>query len=522
MNMTNTMYEEPVKPSDWPINNKECTLENIMNAVNKFVATPNSHTKELILSLTANYDLNQSSHIGMFRVTDYEVAITNSLWMCSQIYNIPSIKFILYDIIEDNIRFQKLSCHFNPDLELYIESYKRLMPSLKLLYYVYVKYSFNKSKSLCETLIEYFEPYVNNSNPVNDTIDLITHAYTQMLRDISDFHSKKLNGNFAFARSEIYKLYELQAKLLKLNNDSITQRDLRGTLMISISNYILKSRANYNDNYICKYISPENAEKTFSNEQIWLRDIKFLNDEREQKVVPELFEDTSWLSFNWAKEIDLTAKREYYVSSFCKNYKNNKMKNMYGECIYGYKNDRIIELIAPILKTKNTSKCPPMLSQVIAFDILYDSNEIKDEINFLCQIINLFEISDKEKHDFFQEIMQYWIISIKDSKWSYEQERRYVIFQYPTYEYKDAIIEDNFLKVETSLFLYPDFILGNNPIHSQLEILSNKKRNAISMKEYMHCNNCLSNDFDNVWINPCTCPICGSKNYIKVPIRVEH
>ena len=123
---------------------------------------------------------------------------------------------------------------------------------------------------------------------------------------------------------------------------------------------------------------------------------------------------------------------------------------------------------------------------------------------------------------FFQEIMQYWILSIKDSKWSYEQERRYVIFQYPTYEYKDAIIEDNFLKVETSLFLYPDFILGNNPIHSQLEILSNKKRNAISMKEYMHCNNCLSNDFDNVWINPCTCPICGSKNYIKVPIRVEH
>ena len=44
MNMTNTMYEEPLKPSDWPINNKECTLENIMNAVNKFVATPNSHT----------------------------------------------------------------------------------------------------------------------------------------------------------------------------------------------------------------------------------------------------------------------------------------------------------------------------------------------------------------------------------------------------------------------------------------------------------------------------------------------
>ena len=68
-----------------------------------------------------------------------------------------------------------------------------------------------------------------------------------MLRDISDFHSKKLNGLFAFSRDEIYKLYELQSKLLKLNKDSIAQRDLRATLMISMSNYILKSRANYNE-----------------------------------------------------------------------------------------------------------------------------------------------------------------------------------------------------------------------------------------------------------------------------------
>lgn len=520
--MSNIKLEEPVKPIDWPVNQKECTLENVINAVNKFVENPNSNTKELVTSLTANYDLNQSSHIGLFRVTDYEVAITNTLWMCSHIYNIPSIKSVLYDIIEDNVRFQKFACNFNSDLDLYIESYNGLTPSLKLLYYIYVRYSFYKKKSFCEIIIEYFDPYINKKESFRDTIDLITHAYTQMLRDISDFHSKKLNGLFAFSRDEIYKLYELQSKLLKLNKDSIAQHDLRATLMISISNYILKSRANYNEDYICKYISPENVRKTFENGQIWLRDIKALNDEREQKVVPELFEDSSWIKFDWAKKIDLTPKRQYYVSSFCKNFNNEKMKEMYGNCVYGYKNDRILELIAPILRTKNKENCQPMLSQVVAFDVLYDVNEIKEEINFLCKIINLFDITDEEKKCFLQEIMQYWILSIKDHKWKYEQERRYVIFQYPTYEYKDAIIEEDFLKIETSLFLYPDFILGSNPMHSQLNFLSEQKRKAISMKEYMHCNNCLSNDFDNLWNNPSKCPICGSSNYFKVSAGNEH
>ena len=126
--MSNIKLKEPVKPIDWPVNQKECTLENVINAVNKFVENPNSNTKELVTSLTANYDLNQSSHIGLFRVTDYEVAITNTLWMCSHIYNIPSIKSVLYDIIEDNVRFQKFACNFNSDLDLYIESYNGLTP----------------------------------------------------------------------------------------------------------------------------------------------------------------------------------------------------------------------------------------------------------------------------------------------------------------------------------------------------------------------------------------------------------
>ena len=133
--------------------------------------------------------------------------------------------------------------------------------------------------------------------------------------------------------------------------------------MISISYYLLKSRNNYNEDYICKYISPGNVSKSFSNGQIWIREIESLNDKREQKVVPELFNDDSWLKFEWSKGIDLSAKRDYYVSSFCKNYKNDDMKKEYGSCIYGYKNDRIAELIAPIIKSVFGNEMHPMLSQ---------------------------------------------------------------------------------------------------------------------------------------------------------------
>ena len=191
---------------------------------------------------------------------------------------------------------------------MYIESYKKLQPSLNLFYLIYVQFNYNKNNTFCDEIIDFINHWLE-INSSSENIDSITHAYNIMIRDFSEFNSKKINSILAFTRDELYKLFSLQAKLLKLNNDSIQQRELRAILMISISNYVLKSRANYNDDYICKYIPSENVIKSFSNEQIWIREIKALNDDREQKVLPELFEDTSWLEFNWAKNIDLSATR---------------------------------------------------------------------------------------------------------------------------------------------------------------------------------------------------------------------
>ena len=115
------------------------------------------------------------------------------------------------------------------------------------------------------------------------------------------------------------------------------------------------------------------------------------------------------------------------------------MQDGYGECLYGYKNDRIVDLVGPIglyTLTKNAdadNDLPetmkrPYISQVITFDVLYDTEEAKAELQYLFSIIDMFDLSDDEKKIFLQEILQYWILSVKDGKWKKERERRYVVF----------------------------------------------------------------------------------------------
>ena len=246
-------------------------------------------------------------------------------------------------------------------------------------------------------------------------------------------------------------------------------RPLKGVLMTSISNYILKSRNDYNEDYVCKYISPEVAEKSIHNHQIWMSIIESLNDDREQRVIPELFEEKGWNSYSWADNIDFKPTRKYYVSSFCKSMNDSLMHKDYGTCVYGYKDNRMAELLAPTMLRGKKGQEIPVFSQVVAFDVIYDRDEAKKEIEFLCSIVDCFDMKDIDKKTFLEEIMQYWILSVKDPKWSYERERRYVLFLYDDYEYIETDISNpKFLKLKTSLFIEPDFILGDNPVKSYI------------------------------------------------------
>ena len=314
------------------------------------------------------------------------------------------------------------------------------------------------------------------------------------------------------------KAFKLAARLVKLNGNVPTTRPLKGVLMTSISNYILKSRNDYNEDNICKYVSADVAEKSVENHEIWMSIIENLNDERERRVVPEFFDEEGWNSFSWVKGLNLEPTRTYYVSSFCKTLNDTNMQRDYGTCIYGYKDDRMADILAPTMfhKYSSNGNKVPVFSQVVAFDVIYDRDEAKEEINFLCSIIDCFDMRDEDKKHFLEEILQYWILSVKDKEWSHERERRYVLFMYDNYEYTEVDLRDSrFLKMKTSLFLHPDFVLGENPVKLYLRTFVDNKRHAISMKQYIFCRDCFNRDFDalsGVNQNTISCSICNSSN----------
>lgn len=111
----------------------------------------------------------------------------------------------------------------------------------------------------------------------------------------------------------------MEAKLIKQCSININERPLKGILVTQLSNFILKLRDGYNDEFIYKYILADIVVLSSKNHQIWMRKTEKLNDEREQRVIPEFFQEDSWINYQWAKKIDFSATRTYYVSSFSKN-----------------------------------------------------------------------------------------------------------------------------------------------------------------------------------------------------------
>ena len=377
------------KPEDWPANAREWALEAICEKVEEFRKNPSYKTREVLLSLVCNHDLNQSTGIGLMRVTEYEVATINYLYMIGAAHQINSLKVYLYDLIAEATRLQKIMSWCNPVLGVNdeegarISAYEKgLLLSLKLYHFTYQKYTIEKELPFAEQLLSVVNGVLQESK-TEDEIDSIAFAYSSLLYDISNMHGSKKERIWEFTREELLELFKLEAKILKMNNQSPIVRPTKGVLIMQISNFILKSRNNYNEDYICKYLPKDVAKASITNHQIWMKKTELLNDKREQKVVPEFFQDTSWIKYDWIKNIDFTATRTYYVSCFSKAINSDEMQNDYGQCLYGYKNDRIVDLIAPIgimkLKKKDGA-----------------DNDLPDTIErpYISQVLSIIPISE--------------------------------------------------------------------------------------------------------------------------------
>lgn len=507
--MANSILGKVQKPDKWPESERECTLQNILGAMQRFIEEPNYKNKEVILSLATGYDLSQKPRLGIWRISEYEVELMNVLYLCASGLNTYSVKLFLYDLIQDNAYLQReFSCALNRQSD-YIETYSMLMPPLDMFYLIWYEYIHMEPRSFADQIVSSINELIHQDEDINQ----ITGSLISIINDLSYFNCKKTNRVLAFSKDELVKIFTLEAKLLKKNGQKINVRPVKGLVKMAVSNYILKSRYGYNDDYICKYVPKETVCSSLENYEIWLKNIAKLNDKREEKVLPQLFVNKKWLNVDWVKCIDFTPTRTYFASSFSKKLNNKDMKNEYGSCIYGYKNDKIAETISPIIIKEKNGERMPVLSQVLSFDVLYDVNLAKEELKFLCKVIDLFDLEEEEKCKFLEELLQYWILSVKDKKWGYEKERRYVLFMYEDYEYLEMKIEDDFLKLKSSLLLLPDFLLGRNPYKTHLKMYIDEKREVAVMKDYMFCEDCFSIDYDSVHNKVQSCPICGSKRF---------
>lgn len=497
------------KPKDWPCNNREIWIENVYNALNEFIRNPNYKTKEILMSLCIHNNINEFSSRGQVRNCLYEVAMYNSLYELSHMINYHSVKIFIYRCLYDIIVINKctsmaLERNNNP-----IEGYNNLLPSLQLFYIVYYNVRQYKERNFVDELINVVNEL--QKNPQNN-FENIFYAFLMLIYDISFNRAKNVLPIFDWNKVEIKKvLSKLIEMANKLNIDPL-KRPFKGVFKLLLVNLILRSR-DEGGRYLYKCVSDDTSNSSFQNNEIWMKDIKSLNDKREEIAISSLFVKKDWIKYDWAKSVKLKSKNTCFVTCFSNTLPSVRMQKEYGNNIYGYKTERIADVLSPIyINEKGT----PFFSYVASFDVIYEQQKLKDELNYLCGIIDLFKITSQQKQELYNEFLQYWLLSYKDKKWSREKEKRFQLFLFPNdYHYIDYKIEKEYLKLKSTMFLYPDFILDNiNYEKIKTNIL--EKTNAIAANDCFVCNNCLQVSYDNAWSEDNVCDICGSKEFIKI------
>ena len=509
---------EPEKPNDWPINDRERFFDEVVRLLRSYIAHPSYKTKDALVDLSCNYDYQQKPVLGICRVTDYEVMLINSIYMEASHYFFWFLKSRLYEIVADVALMEKFRYmgeamisgsepkRFEP-----IEAYRRLLKQLRLFYLAYQEYVCCKGGRLSKYLIRMYERDFSKGRMAE-----IAMVFSMMLTDLSFMRGTPNEHEIQFDRKELASLFGEESKLIALSGLSPAVSPFLGILNVQISNYILRSRNGYHDGVSYKCIHTTDAKKSWENGQLWIRKTELLNDGRESVCLRELIDELPEMGYAWLKKFDMKPTRRYWAASFTKRNPSEEFRGKYGHAVYGFKGDRTAELIAPLMKRHwvrsdgNDSYDDYALSQVVCMDVIYGKVKAKSELRFLCSIVGQFKMSTDEKQTFLEEMLQYWMLSVKDPKWKEENERRYVLFDHFGDEYLDVEVDETFFKLKTDLLKSPDFVVPPHPLKTKLDKhIGDKIANGLDPCFY--CEDCLNRDYDVSISKQCRkCPICGS------------
>lgn len=521
------------KPKDWPANDRERFLDEVVRLLRTYIAHPSTEVKDALVDLSCDYDYQQKLMLGICWVTDYEVALVNSIYQAAQHYFFGFLKARLYEIVADVALMEKFDWQFASLIPgrdakpcAFVEAYGKLEKPLKLFYFAYQEYICLKGSGLAKYIIRNVRNLYECKSLVAN-LQEIAMAFSLMLMDLSILRGTPNEREIQFDRKELTALFAEEAKLLALSGASPCVSPFCGVLKIQISNFILLSRSGYHDGVSYKCIHTGDAQKSWANGQLWLRRTELLNDSREGQCLRELLNELPEMGYKWATAFKLKPTRRYWVSSFTKRFPDEEFRKCYGHAVYGFKGDRPAELIAPLMKRhwvcndRTEAYDDYALSQVVCLDVLYDKEKAKAELRFLCATLDRFKMSPKEKQAFLEDILQYWMLSVKDPQWKVENERRYVLFDHFGDEYLDVVMDDKFLKIKTNLLKHPDFIVPPHPLKKEL----GRYARAIAANEMsgsgFYCEDCLNRDYELVLPEQTsrTCSICGSKRMRFVSAR---
>lgn len=508
-------FVSPSKPDDWPQNRRESILSLIDDFCDDFIKDPSYVNKERLIALTTFDDPNHNYNLGMFRFTDYETSLMNTLYMKFKMLSFQYGINFLYDLLWNNAHHIKM-INMLPGAGDHRPTnyFQGLFPYLYYFYWTAYYYFSEKKRDLADELINEID-ILEKANVM--TAEELAVTFNTVLYDLSGKCTNHWFKQFEFNRDGIKKLFSKSSELMKKANLKQTERPHKGVLCMALSNYILRSRNNYQFDNIYKCVNKATVDASFINSELWMRRRSKLNDKREGKVMREIFSNRKWIKYDWAKSMKFTYERESFTCSFSKIVPSEKIKKRYGSFVYGFHNDVVGPSITTLTKIGNDKA---RFSQFIVYDVLYSRDEFKKEMNYLFSVIDDFYLSDDDKRFFLEEIIDYWKLTVKDKKWLEEQERRYEIMYFSDYDYAECTITEEFLKNKTPLLLYPDFIIGRNHQKSRLFLNIKEKTRFQSLGEpTLICKKCLFRTYSFNKDNQC--PICGSNNYEIIGVTGE-
>lgn len=531
--------DAPGKPNDWPRwNLRELKVDLVWQAIRDYYNNPNPITRDVMLSHAFAYDLDDLPSTGRYRICEHEAELLNRIYRAGECFDSWILRLFAYHVIVEWIRADRYLATRNrklpiPSMVVTVSKNRKdhLASPLRLFYRIYTSFYDDWShRTFSYWTLHTCTEFLNQTLD-DDQLFEIEHAVVGMLFDLSGATGTRRDEAFRISRAELQSLLKLEAEIFHRRGQKIMKRPLKGTLMIQLSNFILKSRNGYSCGTTYKHMSSTNINAAYRNGEVWIRDVRDLNDKHEGELADEIIAELGNREVPWARDLPQDYHKEFYVACYSRSADTSALDDRYGECVLGYNGDRLVDFLGPIYFHTEELNYPngtiresyPMFSQVAVLDVIYDRKAAIDELRYLASCIAILSASEDERRAFLAEILQYWKLSFKDAvnrddpkiRWEDEKERRYVIFYYPdSYHYLNTRIgQDRELKFKSTIIYAPDFIIGNSLREKDyIQNLAERFRHT-SLVSYCQCAKCGARHIMKDRHIP-ICTACGSTNLI--------